>query len=180
MENERPSRRTFDESCQILRELEFLDNETFPVMPSRRPRHDDEEPFGVSFFRTFLGESDLENLTLPRTFLARSSIGPLSFTNTDFSESSFNWNDFIQVDFTDVDLSGSDLRASNFTEVYFTRASLRDADLRCCSFNDCDFKDADMRGAKLTRIQGESIPLSEEQRQKIDWQDSDGDEPEGG
>jgi hypothetical protein len=37
-----------------------------------------------------------------------------------------------------------------------------------------------MRGAKLTREQGEEFDLSEQQRQEIDWQESDGDDPPGG
>ncbi len=37
-----------------------------------------------------------------------------------------------------------------------------------------------MREAKLTHEQGEQIDLAAKQRQEIDWQESDGDEPPGG
>lgn len=60
------------------------------------------------------------------------------------------------------------------------RTNLRDADLRRSTFEDCDFTAADMARAKLTRKQGEGIYLSDEQRQVINWQESDGDEPPGG
>ena len=60
------------------------------------------------------------------------------------------------------------------------RANLRDADLRRSSFEDCDFTDSVIRGARLTHQQGEDIPISESQREEIDWQDIDGDEPPGG
>ena len=46
-----------------------------------------EEAPGVDFFRTFVGDSDLENLTLPRTYVAKSEVGPVSSKNTHVSES---------------------------------------------------------------------------------------------
>ena len=168
-------------------------------MPDHRPQFDDEPPFGVHFFRTWLGvgrpfglqpsgpeddvdvaEHALDNLTLPRTFFGRSEIGPISFQNTDLSESSLCWNDFIEVNFTDSDLSKSDLRASIFRRVAFVRTNLRNSDLRRSSFEACDFTAADMVGAKLTWKQGERIYLSDKQRNVIHWQDSDGEEPPGG
>ena len=124
-----PARLSYEESCRLLHRLGCLD-EPVPPLPARRPRHDDEEPLGVSFFRTFLGEVDLENLTLPRTFFGRSEVGPMSFRNTDLSESTLCWCDLNGVDFTDCDLSESDLRASRFNNVKFARAALRNADLR--------------------------------------------------
>jgi uncharacterized protein YjbI with pentapeptide repeats len=153
-----------------------------PPIPDHRPQCDDELPLGVSFFRTSVGagEHDLENLTLPRTYFGKSEVGPVSFKNTDLSESTLCWNDFTEVNFTDADLSGCDLRASIFSEVDFVRTNLRNADLRCSNFEACDFTDAEMRGAKLTHKQGEQLDLSAEQRQEIDWQESDGDEPPGG
>jgi BTB/POZ domain-containing protein KCTD9 len=173
-------RLSYEDSCRLLQRLGYLEEGAIPPMPDHRPQYDDEEPLGVSFFRTFVGDGDLENLTLRRTFFGRSEIGPISFENTDLSESTLCWNDFNGVKFTGADLSGSDLRASLFNEVDFVRANLRDTDLRHSSFDNCDFMDADMRGAKLTREQGEKLRLSEEQHKVIDWQETDGKQPPGG
>jgi len=174
------ARLSYEESCRLLQRLGCLGEGTVPPMPARRPRHDDGEPLGVSFFRTFLGEVDLENLTLPRTFFGRSEVGPMSFRNTDLSESSLCWCDLNGVDFTGCDLSDSDLRASQFIKVEFVRADLRNADLRHSIFEGCDFTDADLRGAKLTYLQGAKLRLSDEQKKGIDWRFMGGEEPEGG
>jgi uncharacterized protein YjbI with pentapeptide repeats len=163
----------------VLHRLGWLD-EQVPPLPARRPRHDDEEPFGVRFFRTSLGGVDLENLTLPRTFFGRSEVGPMSFRKTDLSESTLCWCDFNGVDFTDCDLSDSDLRASLFVKATFVRASFRNAYLRHSSFEGCDFTDADVRGAKFTYLQGVRLGLSDEQKYGIDWNLTGGEEPEGG
>ena len=193
MRSRRDARLSYEESCRLLRRLGYPDvgaGGVIPPIPDHRPQIDD-DPIGVTFFRTFVGQDikegdddvshrDLENLTLPRTFFGRSYIQHVSFKNTDLSESTLCWNDFEEVNFTDADLSGCDLRASIFSEVDFVRANLRNADLRHTNFEACDFTDADMRGATLTDEQGEQIDLSEKQRQAIDWQASDGDEPPGG
>ena len=185
MSSRRVARCSYEESCRLLQRLGYRDVGTegaVPPIPDHRPQFDDQRPLGVSFFRTVVGagEHDLENLTLRRTFFGRSEVGPVSFKNTDLSESTLCWNDFNEVNFTDADLSGCDLRASFFSEVDFVRANLRNADLRHSSFEACDFTDADMRGAKLTHEHGEQINLSEQQRQEVDWQETDGDEPPGG
>jgi uncharacterized protein YjbI with pentapeptide repeats len=175
----------YEDSCRLLQGLGYPDagaDGVIPPIPDHCPTFDDEEPLGLSFFRTKVGagEHDLENLTLPRTYFAKSEVGPLSFRNTDLSESTLCWNDFKAVNFTDADLSGCDLRASTFSEVGFVRTNLRNADLRRSTFEACDFTDADMRGARLTHQQAEQINLSGQQRHEIDWQESDGDEPPGG
>ncbi|MBX9580667.1 MAG: pentapeptide repeat-containing protein [Gemmataceae bacterium] len=183
MNPERRARRSYEESCRLLRRLGYLgvgNSGEIPPLPGRRPRCDDDEPLGVSFFRTFVGDNALEDLTLPRTFFGRSEVGPVSFRNTDLSESTLCWNDFNGVDFTAADLSGGDLRASVFTDTVFLRANLRDADLRRSTFDGCDFTDADLHGAKLTHAQGHDLVLSAEQRRVIDWQDGEGEEPPGG
>ena len=180
MKDDTRLRHTYQGSCEILQELGYLEKGTIPPIPDHRPQYDDDEPLGVSFFRTFVGEGGLENLTLPRTSFAKSEVGPVSFKNTDLSESTLCWNDFNGVDFTDADLSRSDLRSSIFASSVFVRANLQDTDLRRSSFEDCDFTGADMRGAKLTFEQGHDLPLSEEQRREMDWQESDGEEPPGG
>jgi len=184
MSSEGTTRLSYEQSCRVLQRLGYPDvgaEGVIPPIPDHRPQID-QDPLGITFFRTRVGqgEHDLTNLTLPRTFFGRSEIASVSFKNTDLSESSLCWNDFNGVDFTDADLSGCDLRASMFREVNFVRTSLRDADLRRSRFEACDFTDADMRGAKLTRKQGEQIILSDQQRNVIDWQESDGEQPPGG
>jgi uncharacterized protein YjbI with pentapeptide repeats len=180
MIHQRSSRLTYEDSCKLLQGLGYLDTGNLPPLPGHRPEFGDEQPLGVNFYRTFVGDGDLEDLTLPRTFFGRSEIGPVSFGNTDLSESTLCWNDFNRVNFTEADLSGSDLRASNFSEVVFVRANLRNADLRQSHFEACDFTDADIRGAKLTHKQRQQILLSNRQLAEIDWQETDGDEPLGG
>ena len=181
--DERAGRLSYEESCRLLQRLGYPDagaEGTIPPMPDHLPQFDDEEPLGVSFFRTFLSEGDLENLTLPRTFFGKSEIGPLSFKNTDLSDSNLCWNDFNEVSFESADLSGSDLRASIYNSVRFVRTNLKNADLRMSTFNSCNFTDAGMQGVKLTLEQGAVLNLSNEQRIVIDWQKSDGEEPPGG
>ena len=180
MINQRPFRFSYEDSCKLLQRLGYLDAGKLPPVPDHRPEYGDEQPLGVNFFRTFVGEGDLENLTLPRTFFGRSEVGPVSFKNTDLSGSTLCWNDFNGVNFTDADLSGCDLRASHFSEIVFVRANLRNADLRQSSFEACEFTDADMRGAKLTHAQRREILPSDRQLREIDWQESDGEEPFGG
>ena len=193
MRSGRATRLSYEESCRLLQRLGYSDvgaEGVIPPIPDHRPQIDD-DPLGVTFFRTFVGQDieqgdddvrhrNLENLTLPRTFFGRSYIQHVSFKNTDLSESTLCWNDFTEVNFTDADLSECDLRASSFSEIDFVQTNLRNADLRRSSFEACDFTDADMRGAKLTREQAEQILLSDQQQQEIDWQESDGEEPPGG
>jgi BTB/POZ domain-containing protein KCTD9 len=193
MSSGRATRLSYENSCRLLQRLGYPDvgaEGVIPPIPDHRPQIDD-DPFGVTFFRTFVGQDieqgdadvshrNLENLTLPRTLFGRSYIQHVSFKNTDLSESTLCWNDFNEVNFTDADLSGCDLRASIFSEVDFVRTNLRNADLRRSSFEACDFTDADMRGAKLTREQAEEILLSDQQQQVIDWQENEGKEPPGG
>jgi uncharacterized protein YjbI with pentapeptide repeats len=180
MKDDIPCRRSYRDSCELLQQLGYLEKGSIPPIPDHLPQYDDEAPLGVHFFRTFVGEGDLENLTLTRTYFARSEVGPISFRNTDLSESTLCWNDFHEVNFTDADLSRSDLRASHFTESAFVRAKLRDADLRHSTFEECDFTEADMLGAKVTHEQGTELHLSDKQRHEIDWQGSNGEEPPGG
>jgi BTB/POZ domain-containing protein KCTD9 len=176
----RGSRLPYQESYELLQQLEYSEAGAVPPIPDRRPRFNDEGLFGVRFFRTFRENGKLENLTLPRTYIGKSEFQTVSFANTDLNESVLCWNDFNEVNFADADLSECDLRTSIFRENSFVRANLRNADLRRSRFKDCDFTNADMQGAKLTRMQGEQIHLSDKQQQVIDWQDSDGEEPPGG
>jgi BTB/POZ domain-containing protein KCTD9 len=183
MSDKRAKRLSYEDSCRILQGHGYPDagaDGNIPPLPDHRPQQNDEEPLGVSFFRTFVGEGDLENLTLPRTFFGRSEIGPISFKNTDFSESTLCWNDFNKVDFTDADLSRCDIRASVFNETKFIRTDMRNADLRHSTFNSCDFTNADMRGAKLIRVQCQQIRFSTQQEEMIDWQVEAGELPLGG
>jgi len=177
---------SYEESYRRLQERGHFPEKDAPPLPSQLPSIQDEGPLGISFFRTFVGEEepgrveDIANMTLPRTFFGRSEVRQVSFKHTDLSESCLCWNDLVQVDFTEADLSGSDLRASACDHVLFAHADLSGADLRHSTFDACDFRDATMRGVKLTHTQGSSLSLSESQRREIDWQDEDGEEPDGG
>src|SRR5262249_50816582 len=143
-------------------------------------KYDDEEPLGINIFRTAIGDDKLENLTLSRTFFGRSEIRNVSFRGSDLSESTFCWNDFIAVDFSNCDLSRSDLRAALFEDVKFVGADLNGCDLRRSDFLKCDFSNANLQKAKLTTEQMGKLNLSTGQREQVDWQEDDGEEPDGG
>ena len=171
-------RKTYEESCRLLQGLGYLPEGELPVFPTAMPTCDD-EILSVSFFRTFLGEDCLDNLTLPRTFIGRSEIRGTKFKNCDLSESCLCWNDFIESDFTEACLVGSDLRASVFEKVIFLRTDLRNADLRRARFQDCDFTAAIVRGAKLGKDAKVLQSLTLDQLREIDYQ-PEGEEPPGG
>ena len=199
MSEKHPARLSYEESCKHLQKMGAIDEGAIPPLPNRSPQHDDDDiSSGFRLFRTWLGsgkpfglvippdyenkvqESDCENLTLPRTFFGRCEISRISFKNTDLSDSTLCWNDFIEVNFTDADLSECDLRASLYERTIFVRTNLRNADLRWSTFKESDFTGADLRGAKLSYEQGQALDLSAQQRQVIDWQEKEGEEPPGG
>src|ERR1051325_9855066 len=113
----------YETSCRRLYELGLADSDVAPPIPDHRPRFDDEEPLGASFFRTRV-EGDLSGLSLPRTYFGRSEVTAASFQNTDLNESTLCWNDFIDVDFSRASLGNSDLRASLFERVSFAHSEL--------------------------------------------------------
>lgn len=84
---------SYEESCRRLQEREHFPEKAVPPMPPHFPTSQDEEPLGISFFRTLLGEDepgvieDMANMTLPRTFFGRSEVRQVSFEDTDLSES---------------------------------------------------------------------------------------------
>jgi uncharacterized protein YjbI with pentapeptide repeats len=170
----------YENSCQLLQELGYLDSRSIPPLPPQQPSINDPEPLGVGFFRTLVAEDALENLSLPRTFFGRSEVRCVSFKNTLLSESNLCWNDFIEVDFTKADLSRSDLRASMFKTVKFVEANLRHSDLRHSTFEECDFTDAELDGVKLTHEQGDQLTLSNAQRESVSWCSDAGSFPDGG
>jgi uncharacterized protein YjbI with pentapeptide repeats len=170
---------SYEDSCRALQNEGIVHPGDIPPMPVKPPRYDDED-LGVEFFRTRLADAKIEHLTLPRTFFGRSEIRNTSFKDTDLNESTANWNDFIDVDFGSADLSRSDFRACIFERVRFIGAQLAGVDFRHCSFTDCDFSGADVGGVKFTKETGASLRFSSEQQHVIDWQDDDGEEPEGG
>ncbi len=53
-----------------------------PFIPAGMPNHDNEEPLGLSYFRSGLIDADLHALTLPRTFFGRSSFERVNFRNS--------------------------------------------------------------------------------------------------
>jgi BTB/POZ domain-containing protein KCTD9 len=169
----------YEQSCKFLQQDGWLKEGDFPKLPAQPPQYDDEE-LGVSFFRTIIEGAKFHNLTLPRTYFGRSEIKNSSFVGSDLTESVANWNDFIDVDFSGADLSRFDFRGCALQGVKFGNSALKDADLRCCGFEDCSFEGADMAGVKMTKAAGTSIPLTDAQREVIDWHDDDGPEPGGG
>ncbi len=179
MANDNGLRRSYADSCAELQRLGWLEPGAIPPIPNRLPQADDDDPSGVSFFRTQV-EGDLSNLTLPRTFFGRSLIRDASFQNTDLSESNLCWCDFVQVDFSRACLRSSDLRGSTFKSVRFVNCDLRNADLRRATFSKCDFAGADLAGAKLGRGLAWAFRLDAHQRASIDWQTFEGDCPAGG
>ena len=122
--NERIS---YEESYLRLQERGHFSEKAVPPIRSQIPSIQDEEPLGISFFRTFVGEEepglmeDIANMTLPRTFFGRTEVRQTSFKHTDLSESCLCWNDFILVDFTEACLSGSDMRASLYDHVFLPK-----------------------------------------------------------
>src|SRR5687768_2924343 len=102
-------RKSYFESCVRLMEVGII---SAPPMPSRRPRHDDEEPLGVNFYKSGIEDANVSGLTMPRTFVGRSELVRVAFVDTDLKESTLCWNDFIEVSFERADLSDGDLRAS--------------------------------------------------------------------
>jgi uncharacterized protein YjbI with pentapeptide repeats len=173
-------RLSYEESCRRLQK-DYLGEGVIPPLPDHLPHADDEEPLGVSFFRTFVGEGDdLSNLFLPHTFFGRSKVNNVKFRNTDFTESNLCWNDFIDVDFTDAILAGSDMRASVFQRVKFVRADLRRTDLRRSSFDECLFDGALMERAVVARNQKAHMRLSTAQIDGVAWTHDEGEEPDGG
>lgn len=169
---------SYEDSCRLLQKLDVLPKGDIPRLPASMPAFDD-HIHGVSFFRTRVEKESLDNLTIPKTYFARSEIRGTSFKNTDLSESRLCWNDFIEVDFTGAKLSGSDLRASVYENVKFAKADLQKADLRHATFTNCDFTGAIMRGAKLSKDAKVLDSLSLSQRDEIDYQ-PEGKEPPGG
>ena len=172
--------KSYEATCELLQEYGLLEEGSVPPIPSHTPRFDDKKPLGVSFFRECIEDGELDRLYLPRTFIGRSEIRNVSFENTNLMESRLCWNDFIDVNFTQANLQGGDLRASLFQNVVFTRANLSGADLRHSDFDMCNFSDANMSNAKLAQLQVAQMSLSSHQIDEIDWQAEDGPEPEGG
>lgn len=173
-------RKSYRESCLLLQKIGQLEDDQFPEIPKQRPRYDDPEPLGVSFFRTSIENETLANLTLPRTFFGRSEFRNVSFSNTDLSESTLCWNDFIRVDFSNSILSKSDLRSAVYKSVRFDRADLSNTDLRHSSFENCSFIETDFSGAIATPKFRTTILLSQKQIEQISWTDDEGEEPGGG
>jgi hypothetical protein len=73
-------RLSYEDSCDKLRTAgRFNADEPLP-MPAAMPSYDDGLPFGVHFFRTLVDNSsggERSGLTLPRTYVARSNVGPV-------------------------------------------------------------------------------------------------------
>ena len=173
------TRLTYEESFRFLQKAGWQGPGDVLPLPKGRPGYFDED-LGLSFFRTFVEEATLENLTIPRTYFSRSTVSKSSFAGTDLTESVANWNDFEDVDFSFADLTSFDFRACVLRRIRFCNVILKDSDLRCCQFENCDFTDADLTDAKITREAGATLNLSSMQLAQVSWQDEDGEDPEGG
>jgi uncharacterized protein YjbI with pentapeptide repeats len=179
-------RRSLDETWQFLE----ADGDDMPRHPDGQPMvrdsmpsYDDEEPLGLSYYKSGLEDADRSNLAMPRTYFGRSGFYRVRFTGTDLSESRMCWNDFEDCDFSGADLSGCDMRASKFERCRFAGAPLRIADLRRSSFEDCDFSGADLTGAVAEdedAIWCVQDWLSDEQQAVMAWSEDEGPEPPGG
>ena len=175
----RPNRLTYEESCRALQRLGHLQEGAIPPLPDHRPRYDDEGPLGVNFFRTSVRDGDIENMTLPRTFFGRSDIGPLSFKTRIVRIYA------VLERFQQGGLHGCQSLQKRPPCLAVLQGAFRQnrspkCRLRQLTFAECDFTDAEMRGARLTHRQGRVIVLSTQQREAIDWQESDGSPPGGG
>jgi BTB/POZ domain-containing protein KCTD9 len=173
-------RKTFAETIVVLKQLGLVSKTKSLELPKAQPRYDDAAPCGFILFRTGIDDIDLSNLDMRRSFFSKSEISNCSFNGTDLTESSLCWNDFISVDFSSVNFSKSDLRASKYDEINFSGCELFGADLRHAKFDSCDFKGAAMAGVKLTKATAANLLLSTKQKNEIDWQEMDGEEPAGG
>lgn len=154
-----------------------------PVVPDQMPNYDDEEPLGLSYYKSGLEDADRSGLTMPRTYFGRSGFYRIRFTDTDFTGSRMCWNDFEDCDFSEADLSGCDMRASVFRQCRFVGAVLRGADLRRSTFEDCEFAGADLSGAVAedADFQGSVQDyLTDEQQSVMVWSEDEGPEPPGG
>lgn len=172
--------KTFEETIDVLRSAGLVFDDEAPRLPDAMPKYDDEDPCGFSVFRMGLEDMKLNDLDMRRTFFAKSELARCSFKNTNLEESNLCWNDFIEVDFSGANLSNSDLRASIYESVNFSGSNLSGADLRRADFTNCNFTDAIMIGTMLTKPYSTELPISNEQKLQISWQDSEGDEPGGG
>jgi uncharacterized protein YjbI with pentapeptide repeats len=170
---------SYEESCRFLQREGWEPVGDIPPMLERPPGYDD-EILGLSFFRTWVEDAKLENLTIPRTYFSRAKVNKFSFVGTDLTESVANWNDFEDVDFSSSDLTRVDLRACVLRRVRFDNALMKNADLRCCGFEECTFVGADLTETKITREAGTLLNLSPEQHEQVSWQDADGPDPDGG
>lgn len=172
-------RRSYEESYRFLQQEGWKAEGEVPPIPDHPPRYDD-ETLGLEFFRTWVKEAKMENLTMPRTYFSRTTVSKTSFSGSDLTESVANWNDFEDVDFSYANLTRFDFRGCAIRRTNFRNALLKDADLRHCSFEDCTFDEADLTGAQITIAVGDSLALSRTQKEQISWQREDGPEPDGG
>jgi uncharacterized protein YjbI with pentapeptide repeats len=175
-------RRSLEESWAVLKKRRLYaprDSEGRPSVPDHLPTIQDSEPLGISFFRGGLAGADVSDLTVPRIFFGRSLIEGTLFRNTDMNQSCMCWCDWDDCDFSEADLTCCDMRSSIFRRCKFTGAVLVGADLRRSTFEGCDFTDADLTAAIVWK-DTDSLEVSDEQCEQIDWRPDPGPEPAGG
>jgi BTB/POZ domain-containing protein KCTD9 len=154
-----------------------------PHVSTRMPSYDDASPTNITFFRTGWQDTDLSDLTLSRTYFARSKFERVSFMNTILFESRMCWNDFIDCDFSNADLRHCDMRASLFRGCMFRNADLSEADLRRSMFDACIFEGAKLKdsvGHKRSAAEDLVQLLTKSQRDEMRWFHDLGEQPSGG
>jgi len=181
-------RLSYETSFGILKERVEIIGGPRPVV-DRPPQYDDDIP-GPSIFRMMIDDVSLADLTIPGLYVGRSELIRVLFSGTDMTLCTMNWCDIVDCDFRGALLCGADLRACQFVRCLFQSANLTGADLRLSSFQECSFDNAVMSGTRLYRprrmfllvktgLGGDSLPLSELQRNQLEWC-NDAPEPGGG
>ena len=181
-------RRPYEASFEALCKAVPVVGEPSPRV-LRRPTEDDDEP-GPSIYWETVEDVRLENLTLPGLFVGRAGLRRVSFAGSDLRLATFSRSQVSDCSFVACDLSGADLRGCAFSRCSFRDADLSRADLRSSSFDRCDFSGARLDGAVLFRRSGwfwrltrsalpfawaapdqAGVPLSDEQRAQVYWND---------
>jgi BTB/POZ domain-containing protein KCTD9 len=163
------SRLSLAETWDLLDEDEtgepmLRDKDGSPLLPARAPRAGKPGFGSVEVYKSGWDGADMRNLTVPRSFFARSLLERVSFQNTDLSESWFCWNDFDGCDFSGARLAQSDMRCSYWKNCCFDGADLTHTDLRGSTFENCTFVGANLALAKILPGDDLLAVLSEQQQ----------------
>lgn len=141
---------------------------------------EDESPgdneFRFDVFRMNVYGEDFRLLTLPRSYIAKSSMEQVPFSGCDLWETRISTSDIVQCDFNKSNLRRAYL-GTIFCACDFTDAILDGADLTWSEFPGCDFTGASFKGTKLMNAIRSRINLTNEQVAQAFWVDEPGTEP---